>query len=314
MRMAILATLVLGLIVGGAFLTQANDFGNQVRTEERGGYRYIYANGIPDHATGTFPNSGNPNTISPQRHIFRMTLTPQLTGRATPARPTFGVALNGVPFEPGTAEYWHNDRTSGWNYDALSGRINLGLDANNAHVQPTGSYHYHGLPTALVSAQTMTLVGYAADGFPIYGHYGYADANDASSGLVAMYSSYRLKSGQRPSGPLGRYDGTFVQDFEYVAGLGDLDECNGRFGVTPDYPAGIYHYYITEQFPFVSRCVQGTPDESFVQVAPQGEPGMAPRLDNGQGSDHPSHPPGPPGNRPSGPPPSNRPPATPPER
>src|SRR5262249_28293836 len=44
---------------------------------------------------------------------------------------------------------------------------------------------------------------------------------------------------------------------------GDLDECNGRFGVTPEFPEGIYHYYVTEEFPFVGRMWRGTPDPSF---------------------------------------------------
>ena len=41
------------------------------------------------------------------------------------------------------------------------------------------------------------------------------------------------------------------------AGTGTLDECNGRFGVTPEFPQGIYHYYTTETYPFVQRCVRG---------------------------------------------------------
>ncbi|MBT9314150.1 YHYH protein [Leptothoe spongobia TAU-MAC 1115] len=271
---------------------------NQVRFEERDGYRYIYANGIPDHTPGTFPNQGNPNTISAQNHLFRVTLTPQLSGNSTPIRPVFGIALNGVPFEPGTAEYWNRDRSSGWNYDALSGNINLGLDQHNAHVQPTGSYHYHGLPIGLLQGTSMTLVGYAADGFPIYGQYGYRDANSSTSRLIKLQSSYRLKTGQRPNGPGGPYDGTFVQDFEYIAGLGDLDECNGRFGVTPEHPDGIYHYYITEMFPFIPRCVQGTPDESFQrQLAGGGNNGN--RRPQGRPNRHP-------GGRPSFPPPRHR--------
>jgi len=52
--------------------------------------------------------------------------------------------------------------------------------------------------------------------------------------------------------------GTFLQDFEYVAGLGDLDECNGRTGVTPEFPKGIYHYFATETFPYLQRCVKGS--------------------------------------------------------
>ena len=52
--------------------------------------------------------------------------------------------------------------------------------------------------------------------------------------------------------------GAFTQDWEYVAGLGDLDECNGRFGTTPEFPGGIYHYYTTDSYPYVQRCVKGS--------------------------------------------------------
>ncbi|MEM9905318.1 MAG: hypothetical protein AAF921_09880 [Cyanobacteria bacterium P01_D01_bin.44] len=91
-------------------LSQSSRITHQVSIEERDGYRYIDANGIPDHATGAFPNTGNPNSISAQRHRFRVTLTPQLAGRSTPARPTFGVALNGVLIQSGgfkCYKLWH---------------------------------------------------------------------------------------------------------------------------------------------------------------------------------------------------------------
>ncbi|HBL47568.1 MAG TPA: hypothetical protein DDZ90_29700, partial [Planctomycetaceae bacterium] len=119
----------------------------------------------------------------------------------------FGIAVNGVVFDPGTAEFWNRDFRSGWNYEALSGKINLGLDQSNAHVQPTGAYHYHGLPHALISRQgkenEMTLIGVAADGFPIYSQYGYTDPDDATSKLLKMKSSYQIKKGSRPGGPGG---------------------------------------------------------------------------------------------------------------
>jgi hypothetical protein len=51
--------------------------------------------------------------------------------------------------------------------------------------------------------------------------------------------------------------GTFAQDWEYVANSGDLDECNGRYGVTPEFPDGIYHYYATDTYPYFQRCVKG---------------------------------------------------------
>ncbi|MEM9541927.1 MAG: YHYH protein [Cyanobacteria bacterium P01_E01_bin.42] len=247
-----------------------------------GNYRIIESDGIPDHQTGQFPNRGNPHAISSQDFTFRVSLNPRQNNRPTSGNGMlFGVAVNGVPFEPGTAEYWTaSGRRSGgrgvrdadWNYEALSGSLNLGIDRNNAHVQPGGMYHYHGLPQGLIDnlGSGVQLVGYAADGFPIYGADGYQNATNSSSSLRKMRSSYRLKSGTRSGGPGGIYDGTFTQDFEYVAGLGDLDECNGRVGVTPEYPDGIYHYYITEAFPFVSRCFRGTPDRSFRKGPPSG--------------------------------------------
>ena len=52
--------------------------------------------------------------------------------------------------------------------------------------------------------------------------------------------------------------GTFQQDYAYVVGSGDLEECNGRTDVTPEFPVGIYHYNATDSFPFFQRCVKGT--------------------------------------------------------
>lgn len=241
--------------------------GNNVTISIEGGYRIFRANGLPDHAPGQFPNRGNPNAIFAQSYNFRVALKPQTNAAPREGRGAwFGVALNGVPFEPGTGEFWNGQRE--WNYEAKSGFINLGLDQNNAHVQPTGAYHYHGLPTGLIAklggeGQKMVLVGYAADGFPIYTSYGHSVATNAASALRQMRSSWQIKKGGRSGGPGGNYDGKFTTDYEYVAGSGDLDECNGRFGVTPEYSQGIYHYYITEEFPQLSRQWRGTPDASF---------------------------------------------------
>lgn len=242
-------------------------------------YRYITSNGIPNHRIGKFPNANNPNSIQVQNHSFKVPLKPVQASRVTPLQLfPFGVATNGIPFDPGAMEFWNRDRTSGWQFEALSGRINLGLDANRAHVQPGGAYHYHGLPPfAMPTGNTinqMVLAGYAADGFSIYVAYGYSDPKDMRSPLKIMRSSYRLKKGIRPSGPGGRYDGTFVQDYEFVSGAGDLDECNGRFGVTPSHPEGIYHYFLTEAYPFIPRFFRGTPDISFQRRGPgPGGPG-----------------------------------------
>ena len=169
------------------------------------------------------------------------------------------------------------DRSRVWNYDGM-GRMNLGIDENHAHVQPTGAYHYHGLPTGLIELlekqrgkDQMLLIGYAADGFPIYSEFGHTKADDAASPLKKLQPSYHLKNGQRPTGDQGpgeKYDGTFVQDFSFLRDSGDLDECNGREGVTPEYPEGTYYYVATDSFPFIPRFFHGQPDSSFEKQGP----------------------------------------------
>jgi hypothetical protein len=239
-------------------------------------YRFVSADGMPDHATGQFPNRDNPNAISRQSYEFRMPVQPQRASSLTELRRNqlFGVAVNGVVFDPWTAEFWNNDRR--YTYEAMTGPYPLGLDRNNAHVQPDGSYHYHALPVGLyerlATRNVPALLGYSADGFPIYGPMGYRNARDAGSGMVELRSGYRLKSGTRDFGPGGAHKGEFAQDYEFVPG-GDLDNCNGREGVTPEYPNGIYHYVITTAFPYVPRCYVGSPDGSFTKQPPLFGPG-----------------------------------------
>lgn len=240
-------------------------------------YRWIKSNGIPDHEHGIFPNRGNPNSMSAQSYSFRVPLNPVRSMTSTPLtnRTFFGVALNGVPFDPGTAEFYYNDPSSGWQYEALSGELDLGIDFSNGHVQPNGAYHYHGIPKGIVTSfkvrEHSKIIGYAADGFPIYAVAGYKDPKDPSKGLTGIRSSYLVKKGIRPTGPGGSYDGTFVQDYIYYKNSGDLDECNGRFGITPDYPDGIYHYFLTDSYPFIPRCFRGTPDKTFSKKRPHAQ-------------------------------------------
>ena len=150
---------------------------------------------------------------------------------------------------------------------------------NHAHVQPNGQYHYHGMPELLIDFlgdnQGMTLVGWASDGFPVYAKYGYSDPNDSASDLIALQPSWKLKEnpdegrpdtltalvggpGQGTTNPnIPIPMGAFTQDFEYEEGYGDLDECNGRMGVTPEFPNGIYYYMVTDDFPYFTRCLKG---------------------------------------------------------
>lgn len=251
---------------------------SRVNIFEKGGKRIVEGNGIPNHPTGRFPNRGNPNEIQPQRVHFEMPIHPVANATFTPVvGMVFGVARNGVKFDAGTAEFWGRDPRTPWRMEAIvKGRGTLGIDKNNAHVQPTGTYHYHGIPVGLIDQlggrDKMILIGWAADGFPIYGPLAPRDPRDGSSPLVKMRPSYRLKEGNRPGGnqgPGGRFDGTYTPDYEFVEGSGDLDAANGREGVTPEYPDGTYYYVLTEEFPYVPRFFRGTPDPSF-RLGPPG--------------------------------------------
>ncbi|HEX3599982.1 MAG TPA: YHYH protein [Lacipirellulaceae bacterium] len=290
----------------------------------KGDKRIIDANGLPDHKSGEFPNRGNPNSISEQHYHFEMPLKPKPLDEPQPLRRyLFGVAINGVVFDPGTAEVWKpgdkivsrpgpdtrmepgTDRSRIWNYDGM-GRMNLGIDQNHAHVQPSGAYHYHGLPTGLIARlqkengkDKMLLIAYAADGYPMYAEFGHEKADDAASPLKKLQSSYHLKKGKRPTGddgPGGNFDGTFVQDYEFTEGSGDLDRSNGRTGVTPEYPDGTYYYVATATFPFVPRFFHGQPDASFEKQGPPGGPGGPPGRSGRRGPPRPGDgPPSPPG-------------------
>lgn len=243
--------------------------GGQVDMSVRGNTRIITSNGVPTHRVGRFPNNGNPHRISGQRHRFEVPVSPRRgNARSLPMGASFGVAVNGVPFDPNAAEYWQGNPRSGWQYAALGGAVALGLDANYAHVQPSGAYHYHGLPVGLMqqlgwsASKASPLIGFAADGFPIY-----ALTAETGGQVVRMTSSYRLKSGKRPggAGPSGRHDGAFMQDYIYSAGSGRLDACNGATVTTAEYPGGTYAYFITDTFPVLPRCLRGAIGKGFTK-------------------------------------------------
>jgi hypothetical protein len=253
------------------------------------GARTIVSNNIPNHLTGEFPNNGNPNIIRPQNQSYSLVLEPKYTGRARPGQGySFGILLNGVEVDPYTGEFFQGrDGTNReWNINALTSAVNLGTDCNNAHVQPDGKYHYHGTPTAYLQSLNadgteMVKIGYAADGFPIYYKYGYNDSGE----LIELTSGYKLKSGNRPgngrSAPDGPYDGTYFQDYEYDSKLSLLDECNGRFGKTPE-SENEYYYVFTDNYPSAPMCFMGVPSDDFSHRM-----GGNPQMGGGPNGNHP---------------------------
>ena len=260
------------------------DIANEFSITTSGDLRKITANNIPQHDVGLFGNSPgalNPNSITEQNNRYDIDLAPSMANSKTyllnngPAY-SFGILLNGVEVDPVAAEPWPHTKpvsnSHNWDWNLEATMVDIGLDCNTAHVQPTGKYHYHGVPKLYLESITSNLnemlhVGWAADGYPIYYAYGYSTSNDNSSSIKMLSSSYQLKSGERPgdgnSAPCGSYTGVYSADYEYVESLGDLDECNGREGVTPEFPQGTYYYVITNEFPGVPRCFVGTPSNDF---------------------------------------------------
>lgn len=256
---------------------------------------YITTNGIPAYITGPFLD-GNPSLATSQNGaIFKMPLNPtQNTGTATATTGgNIGLFINGVAlFDYRDGVSWKNSTSSlaggpsggtgdgKWNRDAVVGERG-GFDCSKAH-PAMGNYHHHQNPSAfnldlvvisnvcstypsdglyvINTTQHSPLLGFAYDGFPIYGAYAYANA-DGTGGIVRMKSGYQYRNitirtvwadgtdvldGPAVSAtyPLGY----FREDYEYLAHPSDasyLDVHNGRFCVTPEYPAGIYCYFTT---------------------------------------------------------------------
>jgi len=91
------------------------------------------------------------------------------------------------------------------------------------------------------------IIGWAYDGNPIYGPFGYQDPEDilsVSKRLVSGYTKNLTNVENRPSGSFIGDAGFFVEDYKFT-NSGDLDEYNGRYCVTPEFPNGVYAYFST---------------------------------------------------------------------
>jgi YHYH protein/Secretion system C-terminal sorting domain len=261
-------------------------------------FAYVKTKGIPAYKVGPFTGDGNPNQAGDQNAIFKFPLIPtQNTGTLSPTTGgNIGVFVNGVAmfdFRDGVA--WNTGTgalcggpgrtpctpaTTAWYRDAIPAE-RPGFDCSKGH--PAGTnYHHHQNPSAfkldlvvlsticnlydadglyaINTAQHSPLIGFAYDGFPVYGAYGYANV-DGTGGITRIKSGYQLRNiterthyangtdvsdGPPPSTtyPLGY----FREDYEWLSHSGDasyLDEHNGRFCVTPEYPLGTYCYFAT---------------------------------------------------------------------
>lgn len=243
-------------------------------------YLYVSAYGVPAY-TMSLPENRYPGE---QSYIFRIPRNPsQQTGTKTTV--LAGIAawcVNGVPiYHPGDGLSYSNslgqDSGAGdgiWNRLAPVAESSS-LDSCLGHTSGAnpGRYHVHQRAKCLMSyfgdtgSAHSPIIGWAFDGYPIYGPYGYSTANDSSSGVRRMVSSYQkrsitqrhtlsdglgsggtttLTSSQYGPDVSGSFPvGWYIEDYEWITGLGDLDKYNGRTCVTPEYPSGTYAYFMT---------------------------------------------------------------------
>lgn len=206
-----------------------------------------------------------PTTL--REFVYRIPLDPEpeMGRHARVPVDVIGTFVNGLPI------YNHFETLSWnganlWHYDAVALNDTGELTAAGhprtelTHPAPAGLLDQLAQTGDLAQSRHSPLIGFALDGYPVYGPWARANA-DGSGGLRRMRSSYRLRpiahrhdwadgtqlTPEQYGPDVSENDplGTFVEDYEYVRGWGDLDEFNGRFAKTPEYPNGTYAYFLT---------------------------------------------------------------------
>lgn len=286
-------------VAGNSTPIQDNVLANVQAVQYSNDWVYVDATGIPAYITGPFqdgnPSLATEQTgfFKLPLHPTENTGSPTATTGGNIGIFINGVALfdyrDGVAWNPNTGALCGgpgNPPCPGgmgaqqdWNRDAIPAE-RAGFDCAKAH-PAMGNYHHHQNPSAfdldlvvvsdvcdlypsdglyaIVETQHSPLIGFAYDGFPIYGAYAFKNT-DGTGGITRMKSGYQLRNiTQRTTSPTGAsvdvgpvvsstYPlGYFREDYEYIASPDPdvLDEHNGRFCVTPEYPSGIYCYFAT---------------------------------------------------------------------
>ena len=233
---------------------------------------YITSSGIP--ASPTMPSQIQDWKFG----IVQNPITEAIKYNTVPnTQGPIGVAIDGIPFfgpNSGITEtlYQYGNVTNPFanvinsatfTINSVYAAENQGGDPGAGYTNLKGQYIYQANPYVManvaIAGNHSPLVGYAWDGNPIYGPFGYANA-DGTGGIILNSSSYQLsttprldKTGQPFINGLqmAQYatpTGAYIEDFIYVPNSGTLDECNGRFVVTPEYPAGVYAYFASAVF------------------------------------------------------------------
>ena len=253
-------------------------------------YTYVRCNGIPGYVIGPY-RDGNPAIAVGRNYLFKLPLKPtvQTAAKTVVGLGHIGVLINGVPiYNYADARSYNNGNI--WHQNAIHFE-RAGFDCATGHPAPImggggggggvtpGQYHHHQNPTAFNIAKVNMsdvcnmyladglyvpdstkhgpLIGFAFDGFPIYGAYGWQTGSTTVTRIIPSYqrraitdrttlaSGTALTAAQYGPTLAAQALGAYAEDFEYAAGSGDLDEHNGRFCITPEYPEGTYAYFAT---------------------------------------------------------------------
>lgn len=277
---------------------------NCQKIEYSDNFVYVHTTGIPAYPTGPFQDGNPSQATDQAAIFQMPLFPTENTGTKNPTTGgNIGIFINGVAlFDYRDGVAWNPqtnslcggpgfDRCPGgmgstqdWNRDAIPAE-RMGFDCSKAH-PAMGNYHHHQNPSAfkldkevvsdvcnlydadglyaIDETQHSPLIGYAYDGFPIYGAYGFKNS-DGSGGIARIKSGYQLRDiTTRENGPDVDLEleitvmmntrtetlflGYFREDYEHIVHPGEedyLDEHNGRFCITPEYPDGTYAYFAT---------------------------------------------------------------------
>ena len=288
-------------VSGNSTPIQDTDLANVQKVEYSSNWVYITTQGIPAYITGPFLDGNPSIATTQNAIFKVSLNPTQNTGTTTGTTGgNIGQFINGVAlFDYRDGVAWDATTNSlcggpgnppcpggittvqDWNRDAVLAE-KPGFDCSKGH-PAMGNYHHHQNPSAfkldlqlinticnlynadglyvIDSTKHSPLIGFAYDGFPIYGAYAYKNV-DGTGGIIRMKSSYTLRNiTTRTTSPTGTTVSTgpavstsyplgyFREDYQYNATSATtpdyLDDHNGRFCKTPEYPNGIYCYFAT---------------------------------------------------------------------
>jgi len=237
-------------------------------------FMYVKSNGIPHYGFVQI----TPNALSEQNHNWKISMNPNVAAQTSqiPLIGPVGFAVNGIPIY-GPNEGAYPDPFGDPVYNGI-------LDSCLGHTAQRGVYHYHAFELSCFALnignyKEFSILGYALDGFPIYGPYGYIDGDESE--IVEFQSSW-VKTGDPTTYAWDNHEYQQNSDESY------LDECNGR----DDSILG-YHYRATENFPYLLGCYTGTSTSNQFTTTQQRDlpPGEIPEGCPQPGDSHPSTPP-----------------------